>query len=82
MSLVYQSGPATNAVAVTPHDSTNIGSPTRALWIGGAGNISVEMNGVGSAVVFQGIAAGSLLPVSVTRVNSTSTTATQIVALY
>ncbi len=74
--------PAENAVAVTPHNSTDLVTATRALWIGGAGNISVEMVGGQSAVVFVGIQAGTILPIRVTRVNSTSTTATSIVAIY
>jgi hypothetical protein len=74
--------PAENAVAVTPHDSTDFVTASRALWIGGAGNISVEMVGGQSAVVFTGIQAGTILPLRVTRVNSTSTTATSIVAIY
>jgi hypothetical protein len=74
--------PAENAVTVTPHDSTDLTTATRALYIGGAGNISVETVGGQSAVVFVGLAAGTVLPLRVTRVNSTSTTATSIVALY
>ena len=35
-----------------------------------------------TAVVFKGLAAGAILPVSVRRVLSTATTATDIVALY
>lgn len=74
--------PAENAVAVTPHDSTDFTTASRALWVGGAGNISVQMVGVGTAVVFTGIPAGTWMPLRVSRVNSTSTTATSIVAVY
>lgn len=74
--------PAENAVAVTPHDSTDLTYATRALYVGGAGNLSVETVGGQSAVVFVGVTAGTILPIRVTRVNSTSTTATSIVALY
>jgi hypothetical protein len=74
--------PAENAVAVTPHNSTDLAVASRALYIGGAGNISVETVGGQSAVVFAGISAGTILPIRVTRVNSTSTTATSIVAIY
>lgn len=74
--------PAGNAVAVTPHNSTDLTIASRALWIGGAGNISVEMVGGQSAVVFTGIPAGTWMPLRVTRVNSTNTTATSIVAVY
>lgn len=70
-------------VAVTPHDSTDIrsGQPTRALYIGGAGNV-VAVDLAGNTVTFTGALAGSILPIQVIRVNSTSTTATNIVALF
>ena len=74
-------GPARNAAAVTPNDSTDLADTGRALYIGGAGNISVDTVG-GQTVTFTGIPAGTLLPICVTRVNSTSTTATGIVALW
>lgn len=74
--------PAGNAVVVTPSDSVDLAIPTRALWVGVSGNISVEMEGIGSAIVFSGIATGTLIPIAVSRVNSTLTTATNIVALY
>lgn len=74
--------PASNAAAVTPHDSTNLTYITRGLYIGGDGNISVEMADTGTAIVFVGLVAGTLLPIRVTRVNSTSTTATNIVAVW
>ena len=71
--------PAEDAVVVVPSDSVNLSAPARALWVGVLGDVSVEMIGIGSAIVFKGIQ--GLLPVSVTRVNSTATTATDIVAL-
>lgn len=74
--------PADNAVAVTPNDSTDLTYTTRAVYVGGAGNMVVTMAGGGSNVTFTGIPAGSLLPIRVSRILSTSTTATSIVALY
>jgi hypothetical protein len=74
--------PAVGAAAVTPNDGTDLAVlPARALYIGGAGNISVD-TAAGDTVTFSGLAAGTILPVSVKRVRSTSTTATLIVALY
>lgn len=75
------SDPAREAKAVTPNDSTDI-AQTRALYIGGAGNVKVDMTGGTSAVTFTGATAGSILPIRCTRVYSTDTTATSIVALY
>lgn len=74
--------------AVTPSDSAVLsyteGSVVfrpKAFFVGGAGDIAL-VNSAGTAVVFQNVAAGSLLPISSEKVRSTSTTATNIVALY
>ncbi len=72
--------PAESGVAVTPHDSNNLPNTTRALWVGVSGDVSVEMKTSGTALVFKN--AQGLLPYRVTRVNSTNTTATDIVALW
>lgn len=74
------STPAEYAVAVTKSDSTVLNA-TRALYIGGDGNVAVTMSGGGDAT-FVGLLAGTILPVRVTKVLSTGTTATNIVALY
>lgn len=74
--------PASNAAAVTPSDVTDLASTTRALFIGQAGDISVEMAGGQSAIVFTGVTAGTVLPIRVTRVNATSTTAANITAIW
>lgn len=79
----YRSGldsPAANAVAVTKSDSTVL-TTTRALYVGGAGNLTVTMAGSGADVVFEDVLAGSLLPLRVTKVKA-ATTATKIVALW
>ncbi len=73
--------PAGNAAAVSPSDSVDLTVMTRGLWVGGAGNIVVTMRG-GGDVTFSGIPAGTLLPISVSRVKSTLTTATLIIALW
>lgn len=74
--------PAYHAAAVTPHDSTDLSTDARALYVGTAGNLSVETSGGESAVVFTAVPAGTVLPIRVSRVNSTATTASNIVALW
>ena len=70
---------AHDARAVTPDDTTVI--PTcRALYVGTTGNIAVTMAS-GDSVTFNSVAVG-ILPVQVTQVKSTGTTASNIVALY
>ena len=70
---------AYDAKAVTPSDSTDL-RPTRALYVGGEGDIQVEM-ALGSVVTFSAVPVG-ILPIQVVKVYSTSTTATNILALY
>mgnify|MGYP000367202920 CR=1 FL=1 len=76
------------AAAVTPSNTADIpyvgGGDINwpcVLFIGGAGNLRVLTAG-GDDVTFTGVLAGSFLPVQVTRVYSTGTTATNIVALW
>ncbi len=71
-----------HAIAVTPHDSTDFAVATRALYIGGVGNVSVETVGGESAVIFVAVPAGTTIPIRVTRVNNTGTGATSIVGFY
>lgn len=73
--------PAENAAAVTPNDSADLATVARALWIGGAGDVSVITVG-GDTVTLAGATAGSIIPARVSRVRSTGTTATSIVALW
>ncbi len=91
--MTEKTKPAAFAKAVAKSDTVDIDfdgqSPaTRALYIGSAGDISVEMAGEqGSSqpettVVFVGVLTGTLLPIAVTRVNSTGTTASSIVAVW
>ena len=74
--------PAWSAVAVTPADADLSRIATRALYVGVGGNVAVVMSDGGAAVTFVGVQAGTILPIRVDRVNSTNTTATNIVALY
>lgn len=79
----YDGGPARDAIAVTPHDTNVIaGGRCRALYVGGAGNVTLRTNDDDGDVAFVGVTAGSILPVYAKYVRSTGTTATNIVALY
>lgn len=72
--------PCSRAEVVTPNDSTDLTYVCRALFIGGAGNLCVITSG-GDTVLFTGVVAGTILPLRASRVKSTTTTATNIVAL-
>lgn len=75
----YSISSARRYTAVTKHDTTIL-EEFKALFIGGEGDVKVG-NTEGDAVTFSGLAAGTILPVYGTRVYSTGTTATLIVAL-
>jgi len=75
------SDPATNAVVVTPSDSTDLTNVSRALYVGTTGNIKVTMQDSGT-VLFTAVPAGAVLPIRVTRVWSTTTTASTIICLW
>jgi len=74
------SGPAAHGFAVTPNDSTTLSETTRALYVGSAGAVTVLMAS-GASVTFTGIPAGTMLPVRVTKVMASGTSATDIVGL-
>jgi hypothetical protein len=72
---------AQRAFAITPHNSTNFAQGVcNGVWVGGAG-IAVVVLADDTTANFTCVA-GSFLPVRAKRINSTSTTATLMVALY
>lgn len=66
------------AAAITPSDTAD--QSYRAIYVGGAGNVSVITAG-GNTVTFTAPPVGTILPVEVTRVRSTNTTATLLIGL-
>lgn len=85
MSAPYLTADATvsarRANAVVTSDTVIYDQPTRGLYVGSGGNVTVEMVS-GGIVTFTNIIAGTLLPIQVDRIYSTGTTATNLVALY
>lgn len=83
---MYIIPPYNRAVDITKSDTDNIAyyttkkKLTNAVYVGGAG-VVVAVFEDGSTANFTAIA-GQVLPLAVKRVNSTSTTATLMVALY
>lgn len=73
-----KANPATFAEAIVADATVN--PEYRALYIGGAGNLKVTMKD-GGDVTFSGLIAGTLLPVSVTKVFDAGTTATLVIGL-
>jgi hypothetical protein len=78
-SATANSNPAINAVAVIPAD-VDLANYARGLYVGGAGNVVVQMAGEENTVTFSAVPAGTILPICVSQVRA-ATTATLIVAL-
>ncbi|MBI1173373.1 hypothetical protein GC209_18450 [bacterium] len=79
----YTSGldsPAAHAFAITANDSADLALTTRAIYVGGSGDVRVKTVG-GGTVTFSGVSAGVILPVRINRVYVTGTTATNLIGL-
>lgn len=73
--------PLGGGFAITKSDSTVLAQPTRAVWVGGAGNLAVRYLD-GTTDTLMSVPAGVMLPIRVDKVLSTGTTATNISGLY
>lgn len=73
--------PATKAFAITPHDSTNFSENVRGIYVGVGGDVVIVCKDGESAITFKNAVTGSVIPVRAIRVNSTNTTATNLVGL-
>ena len=70
-----------NAVAVDVSSVDQIFAQASTIYVGGAGNVVVTPWGGGSNVTFA-MQAGTNVPVRVSKVLHTSTTATSMIAVY
>jgi len=70
---------ANNSEVVTPSDTIALAKEAAALYVGVSGNISLLMPS-GDSATFTAVPVG-FFPVKVKRVNSTGTTATNMIAL-
>lgn len=74
--------PAPNGYPITPSNTTDLPTPTKAIYVGNAGDVAVDFVTSGTNVVIKNATAGSVLPFQVKRVYATGTSATNLVALF
>lgn len=70
--------PSEDAFAITPSD-TAVFTTIGAIYVGGAGNITVRVAKTGQIVTYSNVPAGTYLRIQVDMVRSTGTTATNLV---
>jgi hypothetical protein len=75
------SAPAQRGFTITPSDAVDLAAETRGLWIGASGDLALVLAS-GDEVTIAGAVGGTLLPLRVTRVKATGTSAAQLVGLY
>lgn len=73
--------PPEHAAAIAPSDTAALPYATRALYVGGSGDVAVRMLG-GETVTLRALQAGSLVPLRIDMVKSAGTTATGLIGLW
>lgn len=73
--------PAFGAFEITPEDDAPLPHVTRAIYIGGEGNLRLTL-AHGQVVTFRAVQPGVMYPIRCKTVHMTDTTASGIVGLY
>ena len=73
--------PAMDGAMVAPNDTTPLAQVTRAVYVGGSGDVTAELVS-GTQLSFSGVPGCVLLPMRATKIMATGTTASGIVALW
>ena len=73
--------PSPNAFAITPHDTNELPSVTRAIYVGETGDIKCILANNTVAVTFVNATAGTILPIRVKQVLNTGTSALNLLGL-
>jgi hypothetical protein len=72
---------ASKHFAITASDSTDFTYLTRAIYVGTSGHVAVVTDD-GTVVTYKNVPSGGRIDVVAKRVNSTNTTATDLVGMY
>ncbi|MEM6382425.1 MAG: hypothetical protein AAF739_07115 [Pseudomonadota bacterium] len=72
--------PASDAFVITPADGTPLPQTTRAVYVGSGGDIAVTTK-AGTSVVLTAVPSGTILPIRLSAVSATGTTASDMVGL-
>lgn len=73
--------PSRITFAITPSDTAALPNLPKAIYVGGAGNITLRSINGAADVVFNAVPVGAILPVRAQFIRATGTTATNLVGL-
>lgn len=73
--------PYQHAFVITPSNTVALQQETRAIYVGGAGNLNVTLSD-GYGVQFQAVPVGTILPIAARYVSNVGTTATYLLGLW
>lgn len=79
--LVLEERAPLDAVAIAPNDSTDLARVSRYIYVGGAGDVKVDMGRSGT-VTLKAVPVGTMLHMAAKRVYNTGTTATFLIEFY
>ena len=71
-----------SGVAITPSDTVALTNATRAIYVGGAGDVAVITNDGQQTITFKAVPVGTWLWVAASQVKLTGTTATNLLGLW
>jgi hypothetical protein len=72
---------ASSSQVITPSNTTPLVKPVKQLYVGGAGNLSVQLYHDTAPVTLTGVTAGTVLDLHIVQVFATGTTATLLIGL-
>lgn len=70
-----------NAEAISKSDTVDLPHTASAIYVGVAGNITVDLEGIGTGILLKSVPVG-ITKLKITRVYSAGTAATDMVALW
>lgn len=73
---------AERSSAITPHDSNELAEIPKAIYVGGAGDITMKGMGDSTTTLWAAVPAGTFIPFRPILIAATGTTATNLVAMY
>ncbi len=76
------SSPASRGATITPNNNNDLPTYTRAIYVGGGGNLSLIPVGQEGSISLADVPAGTFVPIRAKRVLQTGTSATSLVALW